>query len=116
MTENSNNSEKNSWERISEEIELAGNQVVDRVKELIAEGNVRKIRIRSLNDDVILELPLTAGAGLGGVVALAAPGLAALAAIAGILARVKVEILPRDVPGQEEPQQADPPPTDDTTL
>lgn len=84
------------WDRISDEFELAGNQVVDRVKELIAQGNVRTIRVRSVNDDVILELPLTAGAGIGGVVALAAPGLAALAAIAGVLARVKVEIVLKD--------------------
>jgi len=116
MSENNTNGDKTSWERFSDEIELAGNQLVDRVKELIAEGNVRKIRVRSLNDDVVLELPLTAGAGIGGVVALAAPGLAALAAIAGILARVKVEIVPRDVPGKDEPQQPVEPPTDETRL
>lgn len=97
--------DKQGWERIAEEIELAGNQVVDRVKELIAQGNVRKIRIRSVNDDVILELPLTAGAGIGGVVALAAPGLAALAAVAGVLARVKVEIVPRELPGESDGSQ-----------
>lgn len=66
--------EEHTW---TERVEIAGGE---RVKELIAEGNVRRLII-------LLEVPLTAGAVVGGVVTLAAPVLAAMAAL---LARVKV--------------------------
>ena len=66
---------KDSWQTFTEEVEIAGHKLVDEVTKLIAEGNVRKVRIRSENDDVMLEVPLTAGAVIGGVVVLTAPWL-----------------------------------------
>lgn len=75
-----------------EEIEVAGSQLVERVKELVAEGNVRRLILRTQDDKLILEIPLTAGAVVGGVVTLFAPLLAALGALAALLARVKVQI------------------------
>lgn len=83
----------------TEEIEVAGGQLVQRVKELFAEGNVRRLRIRSADGDLILEIPLTVGAIAGGAMALAAPWLALIAAFAGLVARAKVEIV------REEPKQ-----------
>lgn len=80
----------NSW---VEQIELAGDQVVERVKELIAEGNVRRLIIRSPDDKVIFEVPLTAGVAVGGVVTFFSPLLAALGALAALLARVKIEVV-----------------------
>ncbi len=77
----------------TEEIEVAGNQVVDRVKELVEEGNVRLVRIKSADDDVYMEMPLTIGVLAGGVVALAAPWLAVLGAFAALVARVKIEVV-----------------------
>src|SRR5262245_15737942 len=76
-----------------EEIEVAGHQLVERVKELIAEGNVRRLILRTQDDKLILEIPLTAGAVVGGVVTLFAPLLAALGALAALVARVKVQIV-----------------------
>lgn len=92
----SEDDKKDSWKTFSEEIEIAGNQLIEQVSKLIAEGNVRKLRIRSQNDDVVLEVPLNAGAAVGGVVVLAAPWLAILGALAGLLARVRIEVV-RDV-------------------
>lgn len=77
----------------TEEIEVAGNQVVERVKELVAQGNVRRIIIRSADNDVLLEMPLTVGAVAGGVLAFATPWLAAIGAFAALVARVKIEIV-----------------------
>jgi hypothetical protein len=77
----------------TEEIEVAGNQLVQRVKELFAEGNVRRLRIKSADGDLILEIPLTVGAIAGGAMALAAPWLALIAAFAGLVARARVEIV-----------------------
>jgi len=87
-------SEDNPKDRsFSEEIEIAGHQLIERIKELVAEGNVRLVRIRTESGQVFLEIPLTAGAIAGGVVVLTAPWLAAIGAIAGIATRVSVEIV-----------------------
>jgi uncharacterized membrane protein len=83
-------SEERTW---TEEIEIAANELVDRVKELIQQGNVRRLIIRSSDDNLLLEIPLTAGVAVGGVVTLFAPLLAALGAMAALLARVKVQIV-----------------------
>ncbi|MEZ4868027.1 MAG: DUF4342 domain-containing protein [Caldilineaceae bacterium] len=81
---------KHTW---VEEFEIAGSQLVERVKEAVAEGNVRRLIIRNSDDKVMLEIPLTAGVVVGGVVTLFAPLLAALGALAALLARVKVQII-----------------------
>lgn len=78
---------------ITEEIEIAGNQLVDEIKRLIAEGNVRQIRIKDADGDVYLETPLTIGAIAGGVVVLAAPWLAILGVIAALVTRIRVEVV-----------------------
>jgi hypothetical protein len=85
-----------------EEIEVAGSQLVERVKELVAEGNVRRLILRTQDDRLILEIPLTAGAVVGGVVTLFAPLLAALGALAALLARVKVQVVRSE--GDDSPQ------------
>lgn len=77
----------------TEELEVAGNQLVERVQELIKEGNVRKVIIRTPDDSKIVELSLTLGALGAGVALLAAPWLAALGAIAALVARVKIEVV-----------------------
>ncbi|WP_126975348.1 DUF4342 domain-containing protein [Frigidibacter oleivorans] len=76
---------------IVEEIEVGGSQLIDKVKHLIAEGRVRKLRIRT-EDDFSLELPVNVGLLAGGVVALGAPWLAAIGVIAALVARVKIEV------------------------
>jgi hypothetical protein len=82
--------EQHTW---VEEIEVAGNQLVDLVKQLISEGNVRRLIIRHPDGHVLLEIPLTAGVAVGGVMVLFAPLLAALGAMAALLAQVKVEVV-----------------------
>jgi hypothetical protein len=82
----------NSWKTFTEEIEVAGHQLVDEINRLIAEGNVRKLQLRSRQGDLFLSIPLTAGAVAGGVVVIAAPWLAVIGAIAGVAASVKIEI------------------------
>ena len=76
-----------------EQLEVAGNQLVDKVQELINQGNVRKVIIRSADDKELVNMTLTVGAVIGGVAALAAPWLAALGAIAALVARVKIEVV-----------------------
>ncbi len=88
---------KSAW---TEEIVIAGNQLVERVKELMAEGNVRRLIIRKPSGEALLEIPLTAGVAVGGVFTVMAPILAALGALAALLAAVKVEIVHAGDPPQ----------------
>ena len=82
--------DKISSERTEEEhtftdqIEIAASELVETTKELVEEGNVRRLIIRNQEDEVLLEVPLTAGV---------APVLAALGALAALLTHVKVEIV-----------------------
>jgi hypothetical protein len=76
-----------------EEIEVAGHQLVERIKEVVAEGNVRRLILSTSDGAKLLEIPLTAGVVVGGVVTLVAPLLAALGAFAALLARVKVQVV-----------------------
>ena len=83
---------KSTWETFTEEIEVAGAQLMDEINKLLAEGSVRRLQIRSEKGDVYLSVPLTAGAVAGGVVVVAAPWLAVIGAIAGIASKLKIEI------------------------
>ncbi len=62
-----------------EEFRVSGSQLVDKIKELVHEGNVRRIQIRH-EGRIVMEIPLT----LAGVVVLVAPVLAALGAFAAL--------------------------------
>ena len=88
------NEEPRSTDRTwTEEIEVAGRELVDKVKELVREGNVRRVIIRKENGESILEIPLTAGVAVTGGIALFAPIWAALGAMAALLARLKIEVV-----------------------
>lgn len=80
----------------SEEIETIGSELVETVKKLVAEGNVRSLIIRKEDGKKILEIPLTAGVAVGGAVTLLAPVLAALGAMAALLSNVKIEVVRDD--------------------
>lgn len=75
-----------------EEIDVAGDKLVQRVKELAKEGSVRQIKIFSDDGDVFLDTPMNIGLAVGGVVVLAAPWLAILGAIAGLVSRVRIVV------------------------
>ncbi len=74
-----------------EEIKLAGNQLVDRIRDLVEEGNVRHIRIKK-EERVLLEIPLTVGLGAGAAAVLLSPVLAAVGALAALLTDVTLEV------------------------
>lgn len=70
-----------------ETVELKGQAVLKKVEELIAEGNIRKVRIRQ-GDRTIAEFPLTAGV----VGAVLAPALAAIGAIVAIASECSIDV------------------------
>jgi hypothetical protein len=73
------------------EIKLAGNQLVDKVRDLIEEGNVRRIVIKK-EDRVLFELPLTVGVGAGAAAVLISPVLAALGAVAALVTDITLVV------------------------
>jgi len=90
--------EEGTW---IEEIEITGNQLVDYVKDLIHEGNVRRVIIRTSDDKTLLEVPLTAGVAVGGVLTVFTPVFAALGALAALLVNVKLQVVRLDTEDRE---------------
>jgi hypothetical protein len=87
------NEQKKAERTWTEEIEVFGHELVTRVKELVAEGNVRRLIVRTAEGHVLIELPLTTGVAVGGVVTIVAPVLAALGALAALIAHAKIEVI-----------------------
>jgi len=93
---------KTGWKTFTEEIEVTGQQLLETINRLIAEGNVRKLNIKSESGDVFLSVPLTGGAVAGGILVLGAPWLALIAGVAGLLARVKLEVVRNEPPDNND--------------
>ena len=93
-------SDKNKVRVTIEEIKLKGSQVLDKVKEVIEEGDVRRV---SLHKDgrTLIEFPLTVGVGGATAAIFLAPTLAAIGAIAALVTDVEIRI-ERVEAGEEE--------------
>jgi hypothetical protein len=65
----------------TEEFQVSGDEIIAKIKELVREGNIRRIAIRNEEGRTLIDLPLT----LGVVGILVAPQLAALGAIAALV-------------------------------
>lgn len=72
----------------TEEHRVPGDQLLSKVKELIREGNVRRITIRNEDGRTILEVPLS----LGVVGAALAPTFAAVGAVAALVTRCSIVV------------------------
>ncbi len=75
----------------TEKFTVSGSQLVEKVKQLIHEGNIRKVRLVHEGRTVV-ELPLSVGAPATAVVILAAPILAALGAFAALVTECTIEV------------------------
>ena len=72
----------------TEEFQVSGDTLVAKVKELVQEGNVRRVVIKNEDGRTLIEFPLT----LGVVGAVLAPQLAAIGAIAALVTRCTVVV------------------------
>jgi len=72
----------------TEEFRVDGEELIGKVKNLINEGNIRRVIIKNKEGKIIFEIPLTFGV----VGALIAPQLAALGAIAALLSEATVVV------------------------
>jgi hypothetical protein len=75
--------DKITWESVKAE----GSAILDRLKDLLREGNIRRVRVRQ-GDRTIAEFPLTAGV----VGAVFAPILAAVATIVALASDCQIDV------------------------
>ena len=64
----------------TEEFRVGGEEVLAKIKELIREGNVRRVAIKNEEGKTLIDIPLTLGV-LGAVVAPQAAAIGAIAAL-----------------------------------
>jgi len=84
-----------------ETIRLQGSELLDKLKQIIHEGNARKVVIKQ-GDNIVAEFPLTAGV----VGTLVAPVLAAIGALVALLKECTIEV-ERAVPENKPSQSSD---------
>ncbi len=75
----------------TEKFTVSGSQLVEKVKQLIHEGNIRRVRLLH-EDRTILEIPLSIGAPAAALGILAAPVLAAIGAFAALVTECTIEV------------------------
>ena len=71
-----------------EEFQVKGEELIAKVKELVREGNVRRVIIENEEGETLIEIPLT----LGVVGAVLLPVWAAVGAIAAMVTKCKIRI------------------------
>jgi len=75
----------------SEKFTISGGELVDKVKQLIHEGNIRRVRVIH-EGKTVLEIPLSIGAPAAAIGIMAAPILAALGAFAALVTECTIEV------------------------
>ena len=99
---------------VREEFRVSGEAVVAKVKELVREGNVRRITIKNDDGRVLLEVPLTIGV-IGTVLLPVWAALGAMAALVANLTLAVERIEPHDRAGAPEAAPAAAGPEEDHT-
>jgi phage-related minor tail protein len=85
-------------ENFKEEFKVKSEEIIEKVKELIHEGNVRRLIIKDEDGKVYLEIPVTFGV----IGAIFAPVLAAVGAVAAMVANLKIEVIREEDPGNTQ--------------
>ncbi|MGA2361118.1 MAG: DUF4342 domain-containing protein [Candidatus Aminicenantales bacterium] len=71
-----------------EEFRVTGGEILNKIKEIIHEGNARRIILKDEHGKIFMEIPLTVGV----VGALAVPILAAVGAIAALASNLTIVV------------------------
>jgi len=77
----------------TQEFQVSGEMLIAKIKEVLHEGNIRRVMIKNEDGRVLIDVPLT----LGVVGALLAPQLAAVGAIAALVTRCTIVVEQMDV-------------------
>ncbi len=81
---------------MSTEKTVKGSELIEYIKTLIKKGNVRRLVIKKPSGKKVLEVPLSAGVGVSGVLLIIAPVLVAISSVAALVAEFKIEITHAD--------------------
>jgi len=77
---------------VKEEYSVSSEDLVKKIKEIIHEGNVRRIIVKNEQGETLLEIPATVGV----IGALLAPWMAALGVIAALATRCKIVVVRKE--------------------
>ena len=80
--------EKKEGKTKFEEFRVTGGEILDKIKEVLHEGNVRRIILKDEKGKTFMELPLTVGV----VGAIVAPVLAAVGAVAALASNLTIVV------------------------
>lgn len=86
--------EKKNEKTRSEEFKISGGEILSKIKDLIHEGNIRRIILKDEHGRTFLEIPLTVGL----VGAAVAPVLAAIGAAAALVTKMTIVVEKVDAP------------------
>ena len=75
----------------TEKFTVSGSQLVEKVKQLIHEGNIRRVRVIH-KDKAVFDIPLTIGAPAAVALIVAAPVLAAIGTFAALVTECTIEV------------------------
>jgi hypothetical protein len=75
----------------TEKFTVSGKDVLEKVKQLIHEGNIRRVRLIH-EGKTIIDIPLTIGATASMITIMAAPLLAAIGAFAALVTECTIEV------------------------
>ncbi|MEM1242626.1 MAG: DUF4342 domain-containing protein [Cyanobacteria bacterium P01_H01_bin.26] len=99
--------EKPAEKVILEELKISGDALVTKVKELIHQGNIRRIIIKNEESHTLIEIPMTVGV-IGGVISAAFfPVIAAVGIIGAMVAHLTVVIERQESADVDDPIKED---------
>ncbi|NMB62022.1 MAG: DUF4342 domain-containing protein [Chloroflexi bacterium] len=78
---------------MTEEFRVNGDEILTKIKELVKEGNIRRVILKNEEGKTLVDIPLTVGV-VGTIIA---PQLAAVGAIASLLTRGTIVIEKEEV-------------------
>ena len=91
MAEPRQDTTRHKADQALEEIRIKGNQLVDRVREVVEEGNARRILVKK-DGRTVMEFPLSVGVGGAAAAILLSPTLAAIGAFASLASDIHVVV------------------------
>jgi hypothetical protein len=89
-----------------EEIQVLGRDLVDKVRDLVHEGNVRRIVVKDEHGNTFMEIPVSVAA----VGAVLAPLLAAVGAISALVSKFTIVVVRTEPKPPGQPSEAEQPP------
>ena len=84
-----------------EKFTVSGSELLEKIKQLIHEGNIRRVRVIH-QGRTVLEIPLSIGAPAAAIGIMTAPLLAALGAFAALVTECTIEVEKVDKPEKSQ--------------